>query len=207
MCENSKGKLPVTKSEVVIPPIALFGQLASGKGTYADHLRKSLESEFGVVVYEVPSFSDKISEIARDLFAMEGKDRDLLQVIGAKMREIDPQVWAKYLIRDIKTNVRIPFVVEGFRDPNELQAFRDNFPDIVVIGIEADKKQRMDAYKNAYGRYPTTEQLAHSSEKAIEQMHADITLFNTYTQENLAKQVAEIVAAIKDKSIYKLFRS
>ena len=71
-----------------IPSFAFVGKMASGKSTYAEELKLQMEREFSVNVYRV-ALSAKIIEIAIDLFAMEGKDRLLLEAIGAKMREID----------------------------------------------------------------------------------------------------------------------
>jgi hypothetical protein len=39
------------------------------------------------------AFADKIYDIAYGLFKMEEKDRHLLQLVGEKLREIDPYCW------------------------------------------------------------------------------------------------------------------
>ena len=45
------------------------------------------------------SFASGVREVARNVFGMT-KNRELLIQIGNKMREIDPDVWAKRVIRE-----------------------------------------------------------------------------------------------------------
>ncbi len=195
-----------TVSAEAIPSFAMVGRFCSGKGTYADCLKKLMEGEFGIAVYKVPSFSDKISEIARELFGMEGKDRDLLRAIGNKMREIDPQVWAKYLIHDIETRGTRPFVVEGFRDSSELQAFREHFPGLIVIKIEVDENARLEAYKAEYGHYPTKDQLEDISEIGVDRMLPDIVLHNRYSKDGPGGVLSGVVRAVKEGTLPDLMR-
>lgn len=65
----------------------------SGKTIVANYL----VSKYGFIEL---AFADKLKQIAIDLFGMNPlfKDRDLLQVLGMKMRELDAQVWIKYLV-------------------------------------------------------------------------------------------------------------
>lgn len=207
----------VTKSKqtsvktYIVPSFAFIGEMASGKGTYANNMKIAIEREFGVPVYRVPAFSVKIAQVARDVFGAEdgadGKpDRSLLQAIGEKMKEIDPKVWANYLIRDIIANDRVPFVAEGFRSHHETEAFKENFPDVVVVRLETDLKQRMEAYRRVYGRYPTDEQLNHSTEKSVAAIPFDLAIFNNYTLEGLDNQISEIIMRIKNNALAELIR-
>jgi hypothetical protein len=206
------GASTIEKGKVHVPSFAILGQMSSGKGTYAEALKASLEREFDVQVYRVPSFSVKIADIARDLFGAkdeaDGKpDRTLLQKIGKKMREIDSAVWARYLIRKIESEGSLPFVAEGFRDPNELRAFRESFRDMVVVKIDAEEKQRMAAYKRTYGHLPLKRQTKHPTELAIAKMPADIVLHNEFDRETMARQIGEIVHAIKKGTLHDLIRT
>jgi dephospho-CoA kinase len=199
----------VDGKEVVVPSFAIIGQMSSGKGTYAGALKEGLERAFGIEVYRVPSFSAKIADVARDLFGAENEadgkpNRTLLQDIGSKMREIDPAVWAKYLIRDIKSKGKLPFVAEGFRHPSELQAFREGFADLIVIRVDASESQRMEAYKRTYGQYPAKHQLEHPSEKAVADMPADLSLHNAFYRAELTRQVEEIVEAVRNEKLEEL---
>ncbi|MDE1822891.1 MAG: hypothetical protein KGI00_05090 [Candidatus Micrarchaeota archaeon] len=196
---------PDAKSVADVPPFAFIGKFASGKGLYADELIRSLKSEFHIEVYKVPSFSAKIKEVAAELFD-EGlaNDRTVWQRLGNMMRQIDRQVWAKVLIRKIAGEKATAFVVEGFRDPEELRAFRDRFPEMLVIRIDTDPGKRMEVYKKRYGSYPTKEQIEHDTEKAIDTMDADIALFNDYTKDTLKRQLDGIVSALKAGSMDEL---
>lgn len=196
---------PDAKSIVNVPPFAFIGKFASGKGLYADELIRSLKSEFHIDIYKVPSFSAKIKEIAAELFDEDlAKDRTVWQRLGNMMRQIDKQVWAKVLIRKIVNERALTFVVEGFRDSEELRAFRDRFPEMIVIRIDTDPEKRMEAYKNKYGHYPTKEQVEHDTEKAIDTMPADVVLFNDYTPDTLKRHLEGIVKALKAGSMDEL---
>ena len=75
---------------------AITGPMCSGKSTIANIL-KTVNKEL-----EIYSFGKKIKDIAHDqLFNMDGnlKDRTLLINIADKMRDIDPDIWAKYIIK------------------------------------------------------------------------------------------------------------
>ena len=51
------------------------------------------------VNYKKFSFADKLKEIAKDLFFMKEKNRNLLINIGQKMRDIDENIWVNYTIK------------------------------------------------------------------------------------------------------------
>lgn len=179
-----------------IPSFAFVGKMASGKSTYAEELKLQMEREFSVNVYRV-ALSAKIIEIAIDLFAMEGKDRLLLEAIGAKMREIDYCVWAKYVVRDALTNSKLPLIADGIRSPQDAALFREGLPTLVIVRIEVDERQRMEAYQKVYGRYPTQEELNMVTEKTAEDIPADVILKNNYYQAELEDQVRDLVNAIR----------
>jgi hypothetical protein len=129
-------------SKISIPSFAFIGHMASGKNAYSDALASSIELEFGVKVSRL-SFSAKISDIAKELFDMQGRDRRLLQQIGQKMKEIDPAVWAKYLVKKINQSGSQPFIVDGIRSREELAAFRNSFPNFISIRLECDENARV----------------------------------------------------------------
>ena len=92
--------------------IAIHGPMCSGKTTVANII-KDLESRFTVY-----SFGQKVKDLAVELFSMEGKDRTLLIKIADKMREIDKDVWAKYVIN--LTNQNNYCIIDDLRFQNEL---------------------------------------------------------------------------------------
>ena len=91
--------------------IAIIGKICSGKTTTADILI-GLNNDFQKL-----SFAGKVKNIAVDLFDMEKKDRKLLQQIGTYMREIDPDVWANYVVKQSKKYNYV--VIDDLRYKNE----------------------------------------------------------------------------------------
>ena len=60
--------------------IGILGKMASGKTTLANYIL-NIDDE-----YQIYSFGDKVKSVAKDLFSMTGKNRELLQSIGEKMK-------------------------------------------------------------------------------------------------------------------------
>ena len=109
--------------------IIIAGNVAgAGKDTMAGYL----ESKYG---YKQVAFATGIKRVAREVFNMQKKDRALLQDIGQKMREIDPEVWVKALFREIDASLHsIPFVISDLRQKNELSAALErNFIPVRVV--------------------------------------------------------------------------
>ena len=92
--------------------IAIYGPMCSGKSTVAK-LIHDLDNE-----YRICSFGKKIKDLAVELFQMEGKDRSLLITIADKMREIDEDIWAKYIDRQTKDIKKC--IIDDLRFQNEL---------------------------------------------------------------------------------------
>ena len=90
--------------------IAICGPICSGKTYLSDYLIQQYQ-------LQRYAFGDKVKEIATDLFKMEYKDRYLLQTISDKMKDIDSDIWAKYVIHEIKHKHNI--IVDDLRFVNE----------------------------------------------------------------------------------------
>ena len=97
--------------------IAIYGPMCSGKTTVA-RIIQEIDGR-----YEIYSFGQKIKDLASELFNMEGKDRSLLIRIADKMREIDEDVWAKYVIG--KTSEAEFCLIDDLRFQNELNHLND----------------------------------------------------------------------------------
>ena len=94
--------------------IAILGKICSGKTTIANMII-DINSN-----YKRYSFGQKVKDVAVDLFNMKGKDRSLLVKIGGYMRDIDPDVWVDYLMKQI---VHIQdCIVDDIRYQNEVDA-------------------------------------------------------------------------------------
>jgi hypothetical protein len=146
----------------MIARIAFVGKMGSGKTTLAKYI--SLEYGFTAI-----SFASKIKELAVTLFGMdlEKKDRTLLQAIGQKMREIDPAVWPKCLMKQVKEYYppAVRFVIDDCRFLNEAELLVDS--GFTLIGIVRDETERINFLKSHYGDI-TEAQLKHSTESEID---------------------------------------
>ena len=150
--------------------IIFIGKMGSGKTTFAN----LLEKEYDFLKF---SLADKLKEIARDLFDMTEKDRDLLQQIGCKMREIRPEVWYRYLYEKIYEmqccNPDLHAVIDDVRFINEYKFLTEKgfFP-IKLITCEEKRRARLE---ETYG-IVTEKQLNDVSEIEIDQIDCPNTI-------------------------------
>ncbi len=140
--------------------LAIFGKMCSGKTTIANNLIE-INNQFVKL-----SFADKVKDIAKELFNMEDKDRKLLQMIGTKMREIDEDVWAKYIIE--KANSFEYVIIDDLRFINEFKALKKNDFKIIKLKIseELQKKRLQSEYPFTWRNH--IENIQHQSETEIE---------------------------------------
>ena len=125
--------------------IAFSGRMGSGKSTLA---QKIIET-YPDVDFKVLSFASGVREVARNVFGMKTKNRELLIQIGNKMREIDPDVWAKRVIREADNH---PFcLVDDLRYPNEAKYLQEAGFTLVRLDISLDTQQ-----KRLQNTYPDT---------------------------------------------------
>jgi hypothetical protein len=143
--------------------IGLSGKFCAGK----DEIAKYLVKRYG---FERRAFADKLKAIATDLFGMNGKDRSLLQVFGAKMREINPDVWVRHVLRSLTGYENV--VITDVRYSNEYQAIRQ-INQSVLIRVECPADVRMDRHQELYGDLPTGKQIYHRSETDLDTFDFD----------------------------------
>ena len=173
--------------------IAFVGKMGTGKSYYSSLMKKEL-AIMGVNSNNV-SISSKIKGIAEDLFGMKEKDRDLLQKIAGSMRTIDKDIWVKYLIKSIKENGLVPFIIDDLRFNSEVQLIRESFS-MLVIKIEAEEEERMAKYVARYGKKPTEKELNDITETSMTGITPDITLKNDYAPETTAANISKIIKAL-----------
>ena len=125
--------------------IAITGKMCSGKSTISQII-KELDNR-----YEVFSYGKKVKEVASDLFEMDPsvKDRSLLINVATKMREIDPDVWSKYVIKQTKNKEYC--LIDDLRFQNELDELIKNNWIIIQLCI-SDEEQN----KRIKSLYPET---------------------------------------------------
>lgn len=136
--------------------IALAGGMGAGKSTVADYLANQY-------AYEKVKISEPIYEIAEKLRGPEaGKNRALLQDLGAKLCEIDSVVWINYYVRMVESapaGVRI--VNDTLRFRNEYWALKN--ADFVLVRVLAPEAVRVDRLQKI-GRIQDLDRLHHVSE-------------------------------------------
>ena len=93
--------------------IAIHGPMCSGKTTIANMIIRN-DTRFKRF-----SFGQKVKDIAVELFGMEKKDRSLLINVANKMKDIDPDVWAKYVLDQLKNEEYV--VIDDLRFENEIK--------------------------------------------------------------------------------------
>ena len=183
-----------TKEEpktITLNNIAFIGRFASGKTFFSDMLKQKLE-EKGIKAYRI-SIAQKIKDLAKDLFDMQTKDRRLLQLLGAKMREIDQDVWIKYLILNVKRNNLQPFIIDDVRFVNEYNLIKQSFPNFKVFKLVTDDEERMRVYEKIYGRRPTKEEENDPTEVDIDNIPFDEIIMNDYKKETCEKTINKII--------------
>ena len=118
--------------------IAIYGPMCSGKSTIASIIKENNSD------YEIFSFGQKIKDLAKELFNMKHKDRSLLITIADKMRDIDPDVWAKFIIK--QTESKQYCIIDDLRFQNELNYLND----WKIIALTTPKEVRIDRIKQLY---------------------------------------------------------
>ena len=174
--------------------VAFVGKMAAGKSYYASLLRQELIDQG--INSNIVHISSKIKELAVELFGMKDKDRDLLQKLAGKMRDIDEDVWIKYLIYHVKKEGKIPFIIDDVRFKDEVDLLRESF-DLLVIKIESDDVYRRSVYRSKYGRDPTEKELNDVTETSSDDIIPDIVLANDYTKNSAESNMSRILEALQ----------
>ena len=123
--------------------VALCGKMASGKTTIADSLPTQTE-------FSKYSLGGKVKEVAYEVFGMdpEFKNRHLLQQIGMKMREIEPDVWIEAVMLQVARDEAVNAVVDDVRFVNEAKKFKDN--GWTLIKLDIPDNLQVDRLKKTY---------------------------------------------------------
>ena len=122
--------------------IAIIGKMGSGKTTLAKYIKNNYN-------YKILSFANPVKKYANEIFNIKVKDRAILQDFAQKIKEIDPDVWVNYLIRQITTD---NIVVDDLRFPNEYDALKKLGFIFIKLEIEPEfQNQRLkETYKTSY---------------------------------------------------------
>ena len=133
--------------------IAISGKMCSGK-SFCSNLIKQKYPQFKLF-----SFAERLKSITHDLFLdqfhmvendnviqRKHKNRKLYVDVGQKMREIDPNVWTKYVLKQ-SNNVDFA-IIDDLRFKNEMNALKKEGWKLVKLNIT--KEQQIKRLKQTY---------------------------------------------------------
>ncbi len=164
--------------------IAIYGPMCSGKSTIANIIQ-SFDNN-----YHIYSFGGKIKELAVDIFDMKNKDRSLLINIASKMREIDEDIWAKYVSKQTKDKQKC--IIDDLRFQNELN-YLDGWK---IIALTTPENIRIERIKKLYPQnyQDHINNMKHISETDKLTLPEDTIYINTDIDEKLLQeQIINIV--------------
>ena len=162
--------------------IAIAGKMCSGKTTLCNHIIKKYPHHIK------KSIAGKVKEIATEMFGMKEKDRKLLQTIGTQFREIDNDVWIKYLINQNLDNV----IIDDLRYENEAKLLRLNI----------NEKLQIERIKNTYTNWDQhIKNINHESELEIDKIdkYIDLDIESSYDSSRLILSIFNTL--VKESSL------
>lgn len=161
----------------------LGGKMGSGKSTTSNFLEKAFQ-------FRRYSFASKLKAIATDLFGMEQKDRELLQVLGTKLRDIDRDVWVEAVLHQIKADQPNRVVIDDMRYVNESAIMKEHFYDLIKLECPDETRNQ----RGVVGLNAGTVQ--HPSELEIDLIHADYTIRTDCPVEELYRRTMKVLLDI-----------
>lgn len=171
--------------------VAICGKIRSGKDTLAGFFIDEglTECKFATGIDEI---IDKYFPTAK----AQGKPRRHYQHIGQQLRVLDNDVWINYTLGHIDMLERFypsthaaGFVISDMRQPNEAKRVKEN--GFVIIKVVADDKERLARMK-ALGDQFTAADLNHETEQGVDNIEADIIVYNNGSKKDLYLQFLEI---------------
>lgn len=179
--------------------VALFGESSSGK----DYIADILDNLYGYTRY---AFDDDVASLAKIYFPYRYEDKELLQDIEGKMREIDPEVWIKSMFQSIDDKAsdyeafgyaREITVITDCRLPNEYEALKDRgYTFIKVTADSVVRYQRMIERGDTF----TEDNLKHDTESYYGEFEFGYEIANNGTREDVIKQLDSIIKDMSRKS-------
>ena len=167
--------------------IAITGKMCYGKTTVANII-KLYDNK-----YQIFSFGQKVKDIATDLFDMQNKDRTLLTSIGTKMREINSDIWAKYIIKQCSDLENV--IIDDLRYQNEYRyLIKNNFKIIVLtLPVEIQIMRIKELYPENYEDH--IKNMNDISEKGLIDFPLGRTLYIANdTQENIKEKILNFIS-------------
>lgn len=174
--------------------IGLLGRMRSGKDTVGQMLIKKL----GIKRY---SFGDVIKETTHLLFPhipLEPKPRTLYIDMDTKMRELDPDVWVRLTMNNVKKEKDILGIVfTSARRTNECDALKNE--GFILVKVHASEEIRKHRLKES-GEVYKEEDFYHETELIADTYPNDFVITNEGTLEELERQVDIFIANLQSIS-------
>ncbi len=123
--------------------IGLTGAFGSGVSFLAEHFFKNKG-------YECCSLSKFLREKYKEKHGEDAPNRKALQEFGNRLREDDPSILAKEVDKIIAKDSQSNFVIESIRNPAEINYFRENHTEFILIGIFAEYDVRWGRVRETY---------------------------------------------------------
>ncbi|MDD4779124.1 MAG: AAA family ATPase [Tissierellia bacterium] len=161
----------------MVNKIIINGRGGSGKDTAADYLVSNYD-------FTKIAFADKIYDVARDYFGMTYKDRDLLQKVGQKIREIRPTIWIDLTMGKAESINKC--VISDLRQANEYSIALEN--GFLPVRINTDLDIRVDRLWKRDGQYPDLKLLENESENGADKFEY-LEIYNSGSLEQLYEQI------------------
>lgn len=176
--------------------IALFGKMRSGKDTVGE----MLINDYGFRRF---AFATGIGQIIEEYFpeAMaEGKPRHHYQFIGQQLRQLNPDVWINYLLREVKdyemsaNDGKNPLVVvtDGRQSNEAIKMKEEGF---TIVKVEAPDELRIKRIEEA-GDVFTPELFEHETELEVDKIEPDYIITNDSDLKNLEDAVQMLLVCM-----------
>lgn len=157
---------------------AIYGPMCSGKTTIANIIKRENKE------YEIFSFGEKIKELAKELFNMKNKDRTLLINIASKLRDIDEDVWAKYVVNQTKDKEFC--IIDDLRFQNELNYLKG----WKIICLTTPLNVRLERIKKLYDNHEDhIKNMKHKSETDSLNLPEDTIYIDTSIEYDSLKEI------------------
>lgn len=165
--------------------IAIVGKMGSGKSSLANYLidvegftrvanagaiKALAEMAYG------PIDKSKDYVVSHDYGDAIVSGREILQVLGSLVKDLDQYFWLKSMVRSME-HLNPPFVCDDTRFPFEARFLQSEGWKVARLNVP--EGERIARYETLYGREPTAEELAHESEVSVDYIKPDIELDGT----------------------------
>jgi len=172
--------------------IAVTGKIRSGKDTVSHFFIERGFKRF--------KFGDGIKEIIEKYFPdawSKGKPRTYYQFIGQALRQLDPDVWIKYVLKKIEESGADNVIIDDMRQLNEAKKLKEL--GFIIIKVEADINTRLKRMVDLGDKF-NLEDLFHETEQQVDLIIPDFIVINNDSIESVYKDLEFIYNYIEQNS-------